>query len=335
MIPLLDNAKLITDLDAGSFNLLNVGAFSPLPPNLVDTSDPALSDAREPLPGSVTNASVNAAAAIAQSKLNLDGTIPATWLGTASTQAAQGNLAEYLSNKNQPNGYAGLDGSGKILSANLPGTTGTGTVTSVGLSMPAQFSVSGSPVTNAGTLAASWVAVADNSWFGNKSGGAAAPQFYTTPLPTVLIPDLDTSKVVSGTFPSARLPVAVGLGVSHAAGAVPDPGDGTGGALATDYLARDMSWQPIPALGPTYQPTIPNPTLSPSGNITGPIIVAFSDSVNGVTFFYSTTSASTGFQEVPSTGYVSLAAGDTLWSYAARPGYVNSAVVSITNSNPP
>jgi len=40
-----------------------------------------------------------------------------------------------------------------------------------------------------------------------------------------------------------------GLGAGHSTGLVPDPGDGTGGALATDYLARDATWKPIPGGG--------------------------------------------------------------------------------------
>ena len=51
-------------------------------------------------------------------------------------------------------------------------------VTSVGLTMPAQFTVTGSPVTSTGTLAASWATVAANLTFaGPASGAAAAPTF--------------------------------------------------------------------------------------------------------------------------------------------------------------
>lgn len=56
--------------------------------------------------------------------------------------------------------------------------TGSGTVTSVGLSMPSQFGVSGSPVTGSGTLTASWNNATTNYVFaGPSSGGAAAPTF--------------------------------------------------------------------------------------------------------------------------------------------------------------
>lgn len=331
MTPIIENSILGSDLDASNYWLTNLGGLSPLPPNLATDSHPGLIDARFPLDGSVTDASVADGAAIVQSKLSLYGSIPPAWLGTASNQAAQGDQVEYISNRNQPDGYAGLDATGKISPVNLPGTVGTGTVTSVGLTMPSQFSVSGSPVTAAGTLAVAWASVADNSWFGNKSGAAASPQFYTTPLPVALIPALDASIVSSGAFSPPRLPLAIGVGASHAPGAVPDPGSS---GDAADYLARDMSFKSPPTVGPTYQPTLDDPTITPSLNVVGAVTVSFVHPVADVIFFYSLTGATSGFVEV-SASYVSLPAGGTLWGYAAHTGYNNSAVVTITNSNPP
>lgn len=334
MIPLLQLAKLVTDLEAGNLNLLNIGALDPVPSNLALSDDARLTDAREPLPGSVTDASVAPGAAIAQSKLLLDGDIPTAWLGTTSTTAAQGDLAEYKANKGQPNGYAELDGSGKIPSGQIPTDVGTGTVTSVALSMPGEFDVTGSPVTGSGTLTADWADQDDLSWFGNMEGAPGPPQFYTDPLPAVLIPDLDTSKVTTGTLDPARLPVAVGLGLGHAGGAVPDPGDGSGGALATDYLARDMSYQPLPDLFLPYQPIVADPVLTPSSNPTGDKTVVFSCDTAGCTMFYSLTSDSADFVEVPKEMFIALPPSDTVWSYAAKSGYNNSNIVDYTNPNP-
>lgn len=335
MTPIIEDAILGSDLDAKQFSLLNLAGLDPIPANLVQSDNPGLTDSRIPLDGSVTNASVAGGAAIDQSKLNLDGDIPPAWLGTAAGTAAQGDLAEYLSNKNQPNGYCGLNAGGKVAAAQLPGTAGSGTVTSVGLQLPLDFAISGSPVTAAGIIHVAWENVGAASWFGNPLAVPGNPHFINTPLPISLIPDFDTAQVTSGIFDPALLPVAVGLGVSHAPGIAPDPGDGSGGALATDYLARDMSYKPVPAIGPAYQPTIPDPTFGISPNLTGPVMVTAISTIKDVIFFYSLTSAATGFAEFPEAGYVSLPGGDSIWVYAAHPGYNNSNVVTMTNSNPP
>ena len=72
---------------------------------------------------------------------------------------------------------------------------GTGTVTSVGLSLPGIFSVAGSPVTTAGTLAATLATQAANLIFaGPSSGAAAAPTFRalaTADLPSVIQPSAE------------------------------------------------------------------------------------------------------------------------------------------------
>src|SRR6185437_3862706 len=77
------------------------------------------------------------------------------------------------------NGYITLAGSG----------TGSGTVTSVGLSMPAMFTITGSPITSSGTLTATLANQNANLVFaGPSSGSAAAPTFRAlTPadLPTL------------------------------------------------------------------------------------------------------------------------------------------------------
>lgn len=57
--------------------------------------------------------------------------------------------------------------------------SGSGSVTSVGLSMPKEFgAVSGSPVMGAGTLTVTWTVEGVNTFFaGPSSGGSATPGF--------------------------------------------------------------------------------------------------------------------------------------------------------------
>lgn len=81
-----------------------------------------------------------------------------------------------------------------------------GTVTSVGLSLPNIFSVSGSPITSSGTLAASLTSQSSNVIFaGPATGAAAAPTFRS--LVAADIPDLSATyltltgtRTASGTY---------------------------------------------------------------------------------------------------------------------------------------
>src|SRR5262245_3115147 len=80
---------------------------------------------------------------------------------------------------------------------------GGGTVTSVGLSLPGEFTVTGSPVTGAGTLAAAW----------------AAQAIYKVLCTTGTTPSFQT--LLAGHLQGAVFNAA---GTGHTAGAVPDPG---------------------------------------------------------------------------------------------------------------
>jgi hypothetical protein len=67
---------------------------------------------------------------------------------------------------------------GTIASARMPGSgAGSGTVTSVGLSAPVGFSVTGSPITSSGTLGFSWTNQLANRIMAGPTSGTAAPSF--------------------------------------------------------------------------------------------------------------------------------------------------------------
>lgn len=77
------------------------------------------------------------------------------------------------------------------------GSGGTGTVTSVGLTMPAEFGVSGSPVTASGTLAVSKANQSANQVYaGPASGSPAAPAFRA--LNNDDIPGTLSGKTITG-----------------------------------------------------------------------------------------------------------------------------------------
>jgi hypothetical protein len=84
------------------------------------------------------------------------------------------------------------------------GSGSAGTVTSVALTVPAEFSVSGSPVTGAGTLAVSKVSQSQNLFFAspNGSSGVMAPRaIVAADLPGgVAVPNFADAETPSGTI---------------------------------------------------------------------------------------------------------------------------------------
>lgn len=77
-----------------------------------------------------------------------------------------------------------------------PSAGGSGTVTSVALTAPTDFSVAGSPVTDDGTIALTWASQNANLVFGSPNGLAGSPTFRS--LVAADIPTLPASKI-SGT----------------------------------------------------------------------------------------------------------------------------------------
>lgn len=64
-----------------------------------------------------------------------------------------------------------------LVTGDLPAGVGTGTVTSVGLSLPADFTVTGSPVTTAGTLTATRASQTANLFLASPNGASGVPSY--------------------------------------------------------------------------------------------------------------------------------------------------------------
>jgi hypothetical protein len=97
---------------------------------------------------------------------------------------------------------------------------GSGTVTSVGLDLPAEFDVTGSPVTTSGDLAATWATQAANEVFaGPTGGGAATPAFRL--LVEADIPDLSSLYLAAGSYQPLDADLTALAGLTSAADKLP------------------------------------------------------------------------------------------------------------------
>lgn len=129
----------------------------------------------------------------------------------------------------------GIGGNNTALMSNGTTASWQSVVTSVAISMPAEFSVSGSPITSSGTLAVTKASQTANLIYaGPSSGAAAAPTFraavYADVSPGLKVPTIQKFTSGSGTYttPSSPAPLYIRVRMVGAGGG----GGGSGTASA-------------------------------------------------------------------------------------------------------
>lgn len=127
--------------------------------------------------------------------------------------------------------YLAVTSSGQVME--MPAPAGSGSVTSVGLSMPSIFTVTGSPVTTSGTLTASLASQTANYVFAAPNGSAGTPTFR-------LLVDNDIPNTITV---SNYLPLAGGTMTGKIKAATPGTSAGLNlphGAIPSSLVDGDM-----------------------------------------------------------------------------------------------
>lgn len=222
---------------------------------------------------------------------------------------------------------------------------GVGTVTSVALTAPVEFTVGGSPITGAGTLALLWANENANLVFaGPSSGPAGMPAFRG--LAAADIPALSYVTSVAMTVPSRQTVTGSPI-MSSGTFAITDnnqnanlvfAGPLSGGAAAPTF--RSLVAGDIPSLSSLYLPlaggTMAGAILNPNGSASAPQL-AFNTNYG---WFYDTTDtglgiaingSQTGWFDI--TGLIfSIAGGGTSNIQVRGEGTVNNIMRRVDNS---
>lgn len=250
------SAATVTQTEAETGSSTARLAFTPLRVFQAIAAWWAASASKTKLDGIAAGATVNSSDATLLARANHTGTQAGSTVTGAYTAAGMTMAtARILGRSTAATGAAEeiTIGSGLTLSAGALTATGggSGTVTSVGLSLPGLFSVTGSPVTTTGTLTATLATQSPNLiWAGPGSGvTATAPAFRA-----LVAADLPTTTVTAASYGSAssvstftvdasgRLTAASSTSIAIASGAV--SGLAT---VATSGSASDLGAGTLPA----------------------------------------------------------------------------------------
>lgn len=228
------------------------------------SSTAAIAYTKLSLTGSVVNADISSSAAIAGSKINPDfgnqivrttNKLEVAKGGFSTTiEAASGLAANTVLLLPPDNGTSGqvlqTDGSGQLAWATA---VGSGTVTSVDLATPAEFTVSGNPVTTSGTITVSKANQAANQvWSGPTTGAAAQPAFRSLVLADLPASVLGQEVVIWAQLDGSSKVASHSLSSSNVAVSLIDLSDNTiihvGSVVVTDSSTITLTASEAPSI---------------------------------------------------------------------------------------
>lgn len=264
--------------------------------------------------------------------LTTDGTT-ASWAALTGVPSQTGNSGKFLSTDGTNPTWTALtadtllptqtSNSGKVLTTD--GTTvswatpNAGTVTSVDISVPAHLTVSGNPVTAAGTITIGLALQNANTvQAGPTTGSPAAPTFRA--LVAGDIPNLDAAKITSGTLAVAQ----GGTGQATASAAinalVPAQTGNSGKYLSTD--GTSVSWVTATPTGALLQAptTTAANTVQPTSASVTPLSLECAASQTAPLLAFLNSSGTT-ISQVSKDGYVGVGVAPTYQFHSRNPTY--------------
>lgn len=186
---------------------------------------------------------------------SVDLSAPGEFTVSGNPVTTSGTLTLTKANQNANLLWAGPSGGApaaptfrSLVTADLP--AGTGTVTSVDLSAPAEFTVSGNPVSTSGTLTIAKATQAANLvWAGPSAGGPLAPTFRSlvlADLPAIPAESWATT-LAAGRFSSGTNPtLSNGDQVVFGQGIKINSSGATGGTYPTNFGSIGIGYQTQP-----------------------------------------------------------------------------------------